>query len=983
MDNLQKVDTDESPVDDKQVYNRYTTHNNYAGSKTIEKRLTERMTGETAPLDHLGSEAHINRPSHPNYDPRGGLGLLEDDGEAHGDDVVHLDDDAVPSFAPGSNQHTDAVPPHSAESTGDLPHPTAVEDMINAHAYDLARDDHILRAHNVPSGRRGSAGSTRLSAGALTKDEHAGHEERADLLEGANAIGPHHEIDNTGLQERERHRYLAAPKMIEERLVQETLKMETRHVEETKVKMVTETNKKKVTGVKPYRVVERVVEVPQVVVKEKTKIVRQPKIEERVIEKPKIQIVEKIVEVPTVKEVVKEVVVPKVVFEERKVSVPKYVYEDRYIEVPRIIYNEKVSYEDRIEYREVIVDKVKEEIVKEKRIVKKRVEQLVPVYLVNHKGEISGLSDPPAPGKAGGGKGGKGSGKGVDGKGGKNGQGGRRGQGGAGNEDEDDEGEDDHIRTTETQEVTRVAEHNRVEFHDVPVVKKIPVPTYRVVYPDGRKRIAKRVPGYPMLPMPHGYARDVLGMKLSAPEASRKGEGEADDGPTMHRGQETVRLGVSAALHDTHQPPPVIQHSCHHCGSTREGTSLRESLHAEFAAGGVRGGQTANGPPMPPGYRLSSFEAGARSSFIDPANYVDDPHDVQKGGDAHLKRDYNSIHPYIRHGSQMEGLAAVPEESSPLDSLVPGSGAGTLPGGQGGQGGNYTFGRGTVSTTSQNVGAPTGGPSSAGRGRASTGALGGAGGPPMMYYPEPAESSITRGLPFQPLDERLQDGIIIQEKETSSVKVNHHGEGARFISRIQQDPEVEKRNLRILAEAEDVIFGTPPKQVRFSEDCSVNDIEFDERPLDISYPRMQPLNLQGMTGRLSGRPQQAQPPAAPHHFYSSGYQRSSSTSTTSSARMIQPPPPAALPQQPFLFYPAEDNDEEEEESYTEGRANLEEQHAVLAEAAWAAGASEEDDEDDGYQDPMAAAIFARGHGPRRQQKNAVLRNAARSLQEAV
>lgn len=156
---------------------------------------------------------------------------------------------------------------------------------------------------------------------------------------------------------------------------------------------------------------EKIYETPQVVVKEKIKINRggaggpggtsfrpggaggglapvaigpEDKIVERVIEKPVIEVVEKIVEVPVVKHVTKEVPGPvTVVYEEKRVEVPKIIYEDRFIEIPRVIYEEKVFYEDRLEYREVIVDRVVEETVVKNRAKKKRVEQLVPVYLID------------------------------------------------------------------------------------------------------------------------------------------------------------------------------------------------------------------------------------------------------------------------------------------------------------------------------------------------------------------------------------------------------------------------------------------------------------------------------------------------------------------------------------------------------------------------------------------------------------------------
>lgn len=89
-------------------------------------------------------------------------------------------------------------------------------------------------------------------------------------------------------------------------------------------------------GVKPYRTIERLVEVPQVTVREVTKVVKKPEIHERIVEKVKIDIVEKIVEVPQTKVIERVVDVPEVHYQEKVVEVPKVIYEDRVVEVPKV-----------------------------------------------------------------------------------------------------------------------------------------------------------------------------------------------------------------------------------------------------------------------------------------------------------------------------------------------------------------------------------------------------------------------------------------------------------------------------------------------------------------------------------------------------------------------------------------------------------------------------------------------------------------------
>merc|ERR1719215_957970 len=116
-------------------------------------------------------------------------------------------------------------------------------------------------------------------------------------------------------------------------------------------------------GVKPYVTMEKVVEVPQTIVKETPRIVPKPEIVERIIQVPKIAYkertvpyqpppgeaihVERIIEVPRNPAV-----------ETKQQHVPKLDVQERLIEIPKIKFREKIEYEDRIEYREVPVDKI-------------------------------------------------------------------------------------------------------------------------------------------------------------------------------------------------------------------------------------------------------------------------------------------------------------------------------------------------------------------------------------------------------------------------------------------------------------------------------------------------------------------------------------------------------------------------------------------------------------------------------------------------
>lgn len=131
------------------------------------------------------------------------------------------------------------------------------------------------------------------------------------------------------------------------------------------------------TVTKPYVLVEKSYEVPQVVVKETVREVMKPEIVERVIEVPKIEQKEIRQVGPPRTEVHERVIeIPQVVFEERVVHVPKVEYQDRIFEIPVPEFRETIEYDDRIEYREVCVDKIVEVPEIEYRI--KEVEKLIP-----------------------------------------------------------------------------------------------------------------------------------------------------------------------------------------------------------------------------------------------------------------------------------------------------------------------------------------------------------------------------------------------------------------------------------------------------------------------------------------------------------------------------------------------------------------------------------------------------------------------------
>jgi len=132
-----------------------------------------------------------------------------------------------------------------------------------------------------------------------------------------------------------------------------------------------------VNCVKPVYTFEKIVEVPQVIVRERTREVPKPQIVERIIEVPKTEVIERtIVGPPSVQYQEQIVEVPQVVVEERVVHVTRREVQERLIEVPKVEYVERIEYEDFIEYREVPVDKIVEVPEIEYRV--REVEQFVP-----------------------------------------------------------------------------------------------------------------------------------------------------------------------------------------------------------------------------------------------------------------------------------------------------------------------------------------------------------------------------------------------------------------------------------------------------------------------------------------------------------------------------------------------------------------------------------------------------------------------------
>merc|ERR1740130_910620 len=135
-------------------------------------------------------------------------------------------------------------------------------------------------------------------------------------------------------------------------------------------------------GMKPYVTMEKVVEVPQTIIKEHTRAVPKPEIVERIIQVPKIGYNERTIRGPDTtvfKEGITEVF-KGTVMETRQIDTSrvgqKAEIQERLIEIPKIEHRERIEYEDRIEYREVPVDKIIEVPEIEYRI--REVERFVP-----------------------------------------------------------------------------------------------------------------------------------------------------------------------------------------------------------------------------------------------------------------------------------------------------------------------------------------------------------------------------------------------------------------------------------------------------------------------------------------------------------------------------------------------------------------------------------------------------------------------------
>mmetsp|Transcript_13558 Transcript_13558/g.31887 ORF Transcript_13558/g.31887 Transcript_13558/m.31887 type:complete len:323 (-) Transcript_13558:70-1038(-) len=121
---------------------------------------------------------------------------------------------------------------------------------------------------------------------------------------------------------------------------------------------------------KPYIGIEKVLEVPQVIVKEISREVPAPEIVERIIEVPKIEYKESYRQAPAKYQTKVELVdVPQVLVEEHVRHVPTKEVQERLFEVPKVEFRECIEYEDRVEYREVLVDKIVEVPEVEYRII--------------------------------------------------------------------------------------------------------------------------------------------------------------------------------------------------------------------------------------------------------------------------------------------------------------------------------------------------------------------------------------------------------------------------------------------------------------------------------------------------------------------------------------------------------------------------------------------------------------------------------------
>lgn len=142
-----------------------------------------------------------------------------------------------------------------------------------------------------------------------------------------------------------------------------------------------------VTGVKPYVTMEKIVEIPQTIVKETPRMVPKPEIVERIIQVPKMMYKERETRAPSLRQPVFQDRIIEVarnpVVETSQQTVPKIDIQERLIEIPRIEFREKIEYEDVIEYREVPVDKIIE--VPEIEYVIRDVERFVPQDYVQER----------------------------------------------------------------------------------------------------------------------------------------------------------------------------------------------------------------------------------------------------------------------------------------------------------------------------------------------------------------------------------------------------------------------------------------------------------------------------------------------------------------------------------------------------------------------------------------------------------------------
>eukprot|EP00392_Amoebophrya_sp_AT5.2_P002648 g2653.t1 len=338
------------------------------------------------------------------------------------------------------------------------------------------------------------------------------------------------------------------------------------YIEEGKVVGERVVEEKFVVGVKSYRIVERTVEVPQVVVKEVTKIVKKPEIIERVVEKPKIEIKEVVKEVLIVKTIEKTIEVPEVIYEEKISYVPKIVYEDRIIEIPKVSYQENFVYNEQVEYREIVEEKIEEVVTTIPRTSKKYIEKPLPMRM-----EV--FTDKKLPGE-----------------------------------------EDEPVKVltkSEVQQVGRVVEIPKVSFQEFPVRKTTPVPLYRMVFPDGSKKLAGSLFGYPELPKP----REQVPFSLDAAAGNRAGSGE----------KTVTNLGVNANLMNTTRPAPPPQLVVGSAGGGQQAGQYRPVGMDDGIVGGASGRGAGAGP----------------SSINDGGIYLNQASAVSRF-------DQNSVHPLLR-----------------------------------------------------------------------------------------------------------------------------------------------------------------------------------------------------------------------------------------------------------------------------------------------------------------------------------------------